>query len=199
MKILKIATYISIFFFSQWSYSSMDRPKSEEDFAQLPPYCKAQQWAGYQNIDPSAAKLWQARLGDGYPHIHHYCFGLFDLNNAHKIPNKADRTFLLEQAIGEMRYVQKAAPPTFVLQPKISYDIGQILEELDNFSGAMQAYYQSIKLNPKLPRPYAALSDLFKKQNNTKEALAILEQGLKYKPKSKALLKRLAQLSNENK
>ena len=175
------------------------RPKTDEDFALLPPYCKARTVNGDTRIvDPSLVKLWMARLGGGFQHVHHYCWGLFDLNNAHKIfDNKDRRNELLTSAIEEMQYVQKDAPPQFVLQPKISYDIGQIREELGDNSGAMQAYYQSIKLNPKLPMPYAALSDLFKKQKNTKEAIAILEQGLKYKPKSKALLKRLAQLSKE--
>ena len=198
MKILTIATYISLFLFSQWSYGSLNRPKTDEDFALLPPYCKARKlMEETRYVDPSLQKLWMTRLGSDFQHVHHYCWGLFDLYNAHKIFDKARRDELLFSAIEEMHYVQQHAAPQFVLQPKISYDIGQIREELGDNSGAMQAYYQSIKLNPKLPMPYAALSDLFKKQKNTKEAIAILEQGLKYKPKSKALLKRLAQLSKE--
>jgi len=192
MKILKIAVYFSLFLFSQWSYSN---PKTDEDYAVLPPYCKYAQAAPLQG-DPGA-KIWRDRLGDGYSHVHHYCWGLFNSIKAQTNPDKNDRTFTLDYAIKDMQYVQKNAPPQFVLQPRISYDIGQIREELGDNAGAMEAYYQSIKLNPKLPRPYAALSDLFKKQNNTKEALAILEQGLKYKPKSKVLLKRLALLSKE--
>lgn len=193
MKILNIAAYFSLCLISQWSYSSEWRPKTDEDYALLPPYCKVAQ--GAPNHEDPSAKVWGERLGDGFSHVHHYCWGLFDVSNAYKTFDKASRNGLLGAAIREMQYVQRNAPPTFVLQPKISYDIGQILEELDDNAGAMHAYYQSIKLNPKLPRPYAALSDLFKKQNNTKEALAILEQGLKYKPKSKTLLKRLALLS----
>lgn len=198
MKILKNALYISLFLISQWPYISEAKPESDEDWAQLPPYCKYAQLAPLQG-DPGA-KVWKERLGEGYPHIHHYCWGLWQVMEAHKIlDSKEGRDFTFKQAIQNMQYVQNEAPPTFVLQPKISYDIGQIREELGDNSGAMQAYYQSIKLNPKLPKPYAAISDLFKKQNNTKEAIAILEQGLKYKPKSKALLKRLAQLSKEKK
>lgn len=195
LKILKTASYISLLLFSQWSYC-IEIP--EEVYAKvLPVYCKFTQGAPNHFTDPSATKMWSERLGDGFSHAHHYCWGLFDVSNAHKTFDKASRNGLLGAAIREMQYVQRNAPPTFKLQPKISYDIGQILEELDDNAGAMHAYYQSIKLNPKLPLPYAALSDLFKKQKNSKEALAILEQGLKYKPKSKALLKRLALLSNE--
>ena len=87
-----------------------------------------------------------------------------------------------------MDYVLKNVSPTFKMLPKIYYDQGQIYEMMDKTVKAMQAYQQSIKLNPKLPMPYAALSDLFKKQKNNKEAIMILEQGLKYKPTSKALL-----------
>lgn len=199
MKILKITIYIGLFLFSQWSYCvSLGHPKTDEDFALLPPYCKVQMHAGYEgNIDPTVVKIWEKRLGAGYYTSHHYCWGLHYVNLAHTAVDKAERNRALNAAINDMRYPLQYAPPEFILLPKISYDIGQILEELGDDVGAMQAYYQSIKLNPKLPRPYAAISDLYKKQNNTKEALAILEQGLKYKPKSKALLKRLAQLSKE--
>ena len=196
LKILKTASYISLLLFSQWSYC-IEIP--EEVYAKvLPVYCKFTQGAPNRLTDPSATKMWSERLGsDGFFHAHHYCWGLYDLYNAHKSLDQTNRNFLLGQAINEMQYVQKNAPPTFKLQPKISYDIGQIREELGDDTGAMQAYYQCVKLNPKIARPYAALSDLFKKQNNTKEALAILEQGLKYKPKSKVLLKRVALLSKE--
>jgi len=196
MKILTVAAYFSLFLISLWSYSSEGAPKTDEDYAVLPPYCKFAQLAPLHS-DPSA-KMWSERLGVGFSHVHHYCWGLFELYNARKIlDNKVNKDFILHDAIGNMQYVQREAPPTFILQPRISYDIGQIREELGDNAGAMQAYYQCIKLNPKIARPYAALSDLFRKQNNTKEALAILEQGLKYKPKSKALLKRLALLSKD--
>ena len=199
MKILIIATYISLFLFSDLSYGvDLARPATDEDFAVLPPYCKTRTLSGETRyVDPSLKKLWMDRFGSDFQHVHHYCWGLFYVYKAHKTFNKGERNAFLGYAIGEMQYTQKHTSPQLVLQPKISYDIGKIREELDDNAGAIQDYYKCIKLNPKIATPYAAISDLFKKQNNTKEALAILEQGLKYKPKSKALLKRLEKLSKE--
>ena len=111
--------------------------------------------------------------------------------------NEKQKEAVFQSAIGEMRYVENAAAPTFSLLPKISYDIGQIYEKMDKTVEALQAYQRSIKLNPELPMPYAAISDLFKKQKNNKDAITMLEQGLKYKPTSKALLKRMEKLSKE--
>ena len=198
MKILNIATYISLFLFSQCSYSlTIGHPKTDEDFSLLPPYCKVNMHAGYEGYrDPVEAKMWDDRL-HGTTGIWHYCWGLHQINLANQSADINQRRGYLSQAIGDMRYTQERASQDSILLPKIYYDIGQTLEELDDDAGAMEAYYQCIKLNPKLPRPYAALSDLFKNQNKTKQAVAILEEGLKYKPKSKTLLKRLAQLTKE--
>lgn len=183
MKSLTLIMYICLLFAPQISQGSMDRPKTVEDFALLPPFCRAHVHAGYPNINQAEATLWAQRLGLGWPHVHHYCFGLFDTTK-----NKPGA------AIAEMDYVMKHSPP-FPLMPRISYDMGKLYEQIGDPNSAMQAYFKSIKLNPKLPMPYAALSDLFKKQNNNKDAIAILQQGLKFKPNSKALLKRLEKLN----
>jgi tetratricopeptide (TPR) repeat protein len=189
MKILKIATYISLIFFSQWSHSI---DLTDEEVARLDPICQARMKAG-----SSEYAMWAKRLASGWQDSHHYCFGTHFLNLANKTIDKDKRRGLLNSAAAEMEYTRIHTSDEYKLKPKIYYDIGQVREGLDDEAGAIQAYFYSIKLNPNLPKPYAALSDLYKKQNNSKQAIAILEEGLKYKPKSKTLLKRLEKLSKE--
>jgi tetratricopeptide (TPR) repeat protein len=194
---LQTVSFAVLLLLSQWSYSATEVPK-EAYTDILPDYCNYTWNAPGSKTDPSTAKIWSQRLGgDGFIHTHHYCWGLYDVYLAHKSLEKASREGYLGEAIKEFHYVQTNSPETYKLLPKISYEEGQLREELGDLAGATRAYYESIRLNPKIARPYAALSDLFKKLNNTKDALEILEQGLKYKPKSKLLLKRVALLSKE--
>lgn len=198
MNILKLLILISLFLASQWACGAY--PGTDADFAVLPPYCKA------RLRKDASYEVWNRRLGPDFLHVHHYCAGLHTRNigdkfyTSHigdKLRSNNGREEHYTTAIGEMGYVLTHASPTFKLLPKIYYDQGQMYETLGKTVEAMQVYQQSIKLNPKLPMPYAALSDLFKKQKNNKEAIMILEQGLKYKPTSKALLKRMEKLTKD--
>lgn len=145
-------------------------------------------------MSESERKIWAHRIGGGFLHVHHYCAALFTLNLSYKVTDRNRLPKIYNVVLGEIGYVEENTSEKFVLRPKMLYDKVQVLEKLNNIGG-IQAYQQSIKLNPKVPLSYIALSDLFKKQNNTKEAIAILEQGLKYKPNAKVLIKRLAKLN----
>jgi tetratricopeptide (TPR) repeat protein len=198
MNILKFAIIVSLFLTSQQLHSTECTTGSnvicnEADIAVLPPYCRARM---LNDKDPSF-KEWNHRLGPDFIHIHHYCFGLYKTNKGNMTLDKGEKEELYTSAIGEMEYLFAHASPTFKMLPRISYDQGQLYEKRGKTGEAMQAYQKSINLNPKLPMPYAALSDLFKKQKNNKEAILILEQGLKYKPTSKALLKRMEKLTKD--
>jgi tetratricopeptide (TPR) repeat protein len=195
MNILKLAMLVGLLLNAQSVFSDSkfsDSPKTEIDFAMLPPYCKAR-----ASEEPSKSyQHWLSRLGTDFVHINHYCNGLHIIAQSTRLFNKAEQNLLLNRAIQEMSYVEQHASSGFSLLPKISYDIGQLYEKMDKTVEAMQAYRYSIKLNPNLPIPYAALSDLFKKQKDDKMARSILEQGLEHKPSSKALLKRMEKFSH---
>lgn len=166
-------------------------PKSESDFVLLPPYCKAR----FGDKKSENYKAWGKRLGHDFLHLHHYCAGLHTLNLANKETDIKERNYKLTTAIGEMGYVLKNASQEFALLPKIYFDQGNIYELLNQPDKAMQDYQKSLSLNTKNSMPYAAMSDLYLKLNNKKEAIAILEKGLKYKPNSKVLRKHLEKLT----
>jgi len=168
-------------------------PETDTDFSLLPPYCKVKLRSDSKSAEYQA---WEKRLGPSFSNVHHYCAGLFTQTIANRMADKNARIHELKSAVGEMEYVHVHSYQNFVLLPKIAFDQGEIYEQMDQPIDAMKKFQQSISLNPKNSQPYIALSNLYIKQNNKNEAIAILEQGLKYKPDSKSLRKHLEKITN---
>lgn len=166
-------------------------PKTDLQFAMLPPYCEARM----RHENDLKGQLWRKKLGPDFVHVHHYCAALNALNEAYKTSYKEDTRGMLSRAIKEIEYMEHQTSSNFILRPKIAYDKGTAYEGLKDYPNAISQYQQSIKYNPKLTPAYVALSDLYLKLNKKKEAMEILKQGLKFKPDSKALKKRLAKFS----
>ena len=187
MNIQKLTLIFCLFFSSQLAFAI----PSEAEFALLPPLCKAR----YASDKDPSNQEWLKRLGSNFIHLHHYCSGLLKVNLADKQSDKNEKMSGYTSALGEFNYVIRSVSPDFKLLPRIIYELGQTYEKMGNTPEAMRAYQRCISINPRLPIPYAALSDLFLKQNNKKEALLMLEQGLKFRPNSKSLLKRMDKLN----
>lgn len=188
MKILKIFFFLGILLISQWAYGEYF--KTELDLLLLPPYCKAR-------MEPGTPKyhLYENRFGPSFINMHHYCGNLHSINLALKMPDRKQRQAKFEKTIKELESTRHEFPSVWIIQAKISNDIGMMYEQLDRNDDAILAYQQSIKYEPKLPFSYSALSNLYIKQNKTEEAIEILKQGLKYKPDSKSLRKQLEKLT----
>ncbi len=175
-------------------------PKTESEFAKLPPICKArmQETKARRKDNNSNYYLWRKRLGSDFIHVHHYCAGLNILNKSWGVTDSKNRDSMLKSAIGEISYTQKHTSPKFFLQSEMAFSKGSILILLNNSVAAHKEFRKGIQLNPKYSRNYSALSDLYKKQGNIEEARYILEQGLTYSPKSKGLNRRLKKLDKTN-
>ncbi|WP_020482266.1 tetratricopeptide repeat protein [Methylomonas sp. MK1] len=173
-------------------YARADYPKNDLDFAGLPEFCAPILSPKLQGS--SAQKLWGQRLS-GFDGPHHYCAGLFTYNLAWKTSDKWERASKLNAALTELTYpLDHHFNPQNPLSAKLMYDIAKVYEAKEEYDSAMEHYQKSIELNPKIWIPYAALSDLQKKLNNPKGALDTIQNGLKHKPDSKPLLKRLNKL-----
>jgi len=151
----------------------------------------------HNSSTPAEKKVWRKKLGHGYLHLHHYCYALNFLNHSHQIDKKKANRDALKAALKEIGYVQRHTSKQFALQPEMTYKKGVIYERLGDYSSAMKEYLKGIAINPRIPAFYAALSDLYKKNGDEGEAKNVLKRGLKYKPKSKMLNKRLKKLKNQ--
>ena len=165
-------------------------PKTDSDFALLPPYCKAR--SGRTN--KADAENWKRRIGQGWVHIHHYCAGLDYINKANVAYDSENRIDLLNKALHGFSYMQDRTGSKFILQPEISTQKGRVYLRLNQDGAALQEFHNAIKLNPKYVPAYSELGDYYRDKNKPEEARKILEQGLKHNPKSKALKRRLDKL-----
>jgi tetratricopeptide (TPR) repeat protein len=186
MRMKKVRLF-TLLFFACVQQAKAAFPKSDTDFAFLPPYCKARSSGG----DSADYKSWERRLGNDFIHVHHYCAGLHTLNLAFKTRDEAEKKPLYHVALNEMLYVAEHASPGFKLLPKVYYDVGQIFQFMGQIDDAIAANQKSITLYQKTSFPYAALSDLYERKNMKAEAKSILEKGLEHSPNSKILLKRM--------
>lgn len=198
---MKIKTFLNIFLIiTLFQYTAITHAQvtyTESDYALLPPYCKPR--LNMRDTDQATIKRWKSNLGPMWIHIHHYCWGINSLNKAQAMfggdrSQKNQRKRLLQSVIPNMNYVIDRAPPNFVLLPEFHFKKGEALIELERQTEGMQEFYKSIQINPKYSRAYKSISKNYKKNGMNKEALEIIQQGLKHNPKSKSLNRQLKKL-----
>lgn len=192
---------LKYFFTSSLLYSSLsfaEFPQTDHDYSLLPPYCKAR-----ASGNSPLAKLWEKRLnahGEGFLHIHHYCSALHTINLAQRmIPadegQKKVRRRFYETATGGIGYMEENADPQFILWPQIYTTKAVALFALDRPGEAVNYLEKAIEKNKKFSKAYGMLADYWSKSGNKKSSIEILDEGLKYSPNSKILIKKRNALS----
>lgn len=168
-----------------------------QQMALLPPYCP------YTFIfrdsvpggnDQAQKERWISTLGGMFSHMHHYCFGLMNRNDAKFARTKAQRLESLRASIPQFDYVLRESTPDFVLLPEILTMKGESLIGLGQPGLAMTELQRAITLKPDYWPPYVAISDYYKDAGEFAKAREWLEKGLSFSPNTKALQNRLAEL-----
>jgi len=186
IRTITLLSFFSLYFFSILA-NAASFPRTEAEFSQLPPFCKARYSEG-----PSY-KLWNKKLGrENFIHIHHLCSGLNGINASFNI-NKQHPGYArtLRSAISGIDYVLQRTDKSFVLYPGMLLKKGEALLLLNKPGEAITEIQEAISINPKYSPAYAKLSDIYKAQGDKVKAKKILEQGLKFNPKSKSLRRKL--------
>lgn len=161
------------------------------EMATLPPYCAAR-----FNQGSDAFKNWQTSMGGDFIHIHHYCVGLKLLNHARgTFTSKKNET--LAAAVGEFDYVLTHVAPDFYMRPEVLMNRGIALSMMKRDGEAVSNLLQAIELNPKQPRAYATLADLYDKMKNRGKALETVSEGLRHNPDTRSLQRRYTQLGGK--
>lgn len=157
----------------------------------LPPYCAARFDQG-----SVAFKDWQSRMGPDFIHIHHYCVGLKLLNAARSsISNK--RNEILGASVREFDYVLTHAAPDFYMRPEILTNRGVALSIMTRDGEAIGNLLEAIRLDPKQPRAYMTLTDLYDKVKDRAKALETVSEGLRHNPDTKSLQRRYTELGGK--
>ncbi len=170
-------------------------PKTDNDFALLPPYCKPRL---QEDRYPKQARKWRNLLGGStYLHIHHYCNALFNLMKA-KIsfpPNKA----LLRTALNEIKYVEEKWPSNSKLKPEMFVKKGDILILLGQATEGIKNYLTAARLKPDYSLPYIRLAEYYAKHDKIDVAIDWLKEGQNKSPKSKKIKRLLKELLEKQK
>lgn len=174
------------------SASAADRETWRNNTQLLPQYCKDRA----KGMQSSAFKKWRGTFGKAAIHIHHYCSGVYSEQQAKSALNKSERAYLLGEVVSQMRYMSSACDSKCALYPELHTRWGWALSEQGQIADAIKHYQLAIKAKQTYTPAYAKLSDLYLKANQRDEARKILEAGLKARPKSRSLSRRLKELGS---
>lgn len=178
------------------SLAMADWAPTEIEMATLPAYCAAKFDEGKH---PESAKMWRSTMGRrNFVHIHHYCAGLNFVNRARGMTSaNKDRQGTLEGALRNFDYVLTHAQPDFYLRPEILMNRGIALSMMNRTGEAVGDLLKSIEADPKQPRAYMTLADMYDKQKNRAKALETVTEGLRHNPDTKSLQRRYTELGGK--
>jgi tetratricopeptide (TPR) repeat protein len=161
-----------------------------QDTQLLPQYCKDRA----KGINSAAFSRWRGSLASIYEHAHHYCSGIYAEQKAKSSFDQREKTRWLRDVASEMDYVGKHCSASCVFYPELQTRWGWALAELGQHGEAIRHFELAIQAKPKYPPAYAKLSDLYVDIKQPGEARRVLNDGLKAKPGSRMLERRLREL-----
>lgn len=185
---------------------------SPEEILELPEYCQVQRhmikylYRGTTK-KPGAdisvkAKRWEATLGTGnYNHLHHYCWGLAQLNRCFKAVDPypeydMHRRSNLNQAIANFEYVRLRVSDDFPLLPELLLNEAIAFRELGKFQNAIDLLMGSISRRKDYARAYVELARILEAQGRVDEAGEVLVQGVRETNNDPAIAKAMESLTN---
>lgn len=159
---------------------------SDSELQLLPRYCRDTQW--FQERYARQRDFWVSRMGPTFSHMHHYCWGLLNLNRARKADVQLGRnTAGIYNILNDFHYVTNLAPADFVLLPEIYTRIGEVELLAKNPRKANKAFSRARELKPDYWPAYSHWAEFLIKARKRTEAMEMVKSGLQHAPKSKVL------------
>lgn len=183
-----------------WGGTAIAVQMTKTEYELLPPYCRGQGNVASSYFKPDSAEKWKNRLGSDYANIHHYCWGMVSLARAYKSGRTgAERKHHFNIAISDFIFSIERSTPEFALLPEMYTKLGEAYLGLRDDKNAESAFQKAWEANPSYWPAYVWWSQRLLKQGNTKEALAVAEEGKKHSPDSKALGKLIDEIQGAGK
>lgn len=156
------------------------------------------EWSRYvqgEKFGDPKGKKYERFFGPTWSHIHHYIWGLDEMNQAFSnYTNIQNRNYFFTSAINNFDYVIQRSTPNFILLPDILFNKGITLSHMNKYVEACMAFKRAINIRNNYIPAYVALSDLLSMNGLKKEAKQIILQGLKFNKSSEILQKKLIEL-----
>lgn len=163
-----------------------------EERAMVPRFCADTQGfskygdASY-NTSPNARK-WVAMMGNGFWHMHHYCWGIVNFHRAMRSNFPAQhKNATLKDARGDFYYVVNNTGADFILLPEIFTWIGRISVAMKEYDEAENAFAKARSIKPDYWPPYYHHGEMLLMLGNKAEAREIVHAGLQRAPDAKPL------------
>jgi hypothetical protein len=160
---------------------------SAGELALLPPYCPHTEGFSFgPKGSPSQSPMashWEARLGPAFWTLHHYCWGLVNLNRL-KLgrANTNNKQFFANTIVNEYYFVIRNSRPDFILLPEIWTRVGEAALLAGDAGTAMDAYANARRLKPDYWPAYAQWADFLRSSGRPAEARLLVEAGLSHAP-----------------
>lgn len=158
----------------------------------VPPYCIDTEGFIYgpENSPTQSprAPVWVAQMGRSFWAMHHYCWGLVNLNRLRS--GRADtnnKQGFAKGIVNEYLYVIRNARPDFVLLPEIWVRVGEASLLAGEIGPAMDAYERARRLKPDYWPAYTQWAEFLLRYNKKAEAKALVQTGLQHAPDAVAL------------
>lgn len=165
---------------------------SKTELSALPPYCAAR-----FDEKSDAFNSWKETMGTDFVHIHHYCAGLNFVNRSYSMSSTKRRLETLKAAVRNFDYILTHTQPSFYLRPEALMNRGIAMSMMQNQGEAIGSLRKAIEMNPRLPRAYMTLADLYDKIKNRGKALETISEGLRHNPDTRSLQRRYTELGGK--
>lgn len=128
---------------------------------------------------------------------HHYCNIMVLRGRYYREQKPNIKSFLLERIIDEANYVIGHSQPDAPLLGNTYLEKARALLDSGQDAKAIVEYLNAIRANPVFTSPYLDMARIHVRLNNKQKALALITEGLKHNPDSKALKKRYVELGGQ--
>lgn len=163
------------------------------EIAMLPPYCIDTEgfMHGPENSPTQSPRAheWVSRMGRSFWTMHHYCWGLVNLNRLRfGRTDTNNKRYFAKQIVDEFTFVLQRSSPDFILLPEIWTRIGEASLLAGDIGAAMDAYAKARSLRPDYAPAYAQWAEFQMNNGRRSDAKTLVEEGLQHIPDSKPLL-----------
>lgn len=165
---------------------------TEDEMQLIPSYCPDTMGFNYgsatYNTSPRAG-YWVSLMGKSFWAMHHYCWGLINLNRSQKVGLSSEtRKANWEHIYNEYMYVVENSPPDFIMLPEIYTRIGDVQLMLKRPEKANEAFAHARKLKPDYWPAYSHWVEYLMHKNKRDDAFKLVVSGLEQSPDAKVLI-----------
>ena len=163
------------------------------ELALLPPYCidtEAFIYGHEYSLNKSPrADGWVAQMGRSFWTMHHYCWGLVNLNRLRSgRANTPNRKYFAKQIVDEYLFVIHNAKSDFVLLPEVWTRIGEASLLAGEVAQALEAYAMARSIKPDYWPAYSQWAEFLAGIGKKADAAALVRSGLAHSPDATPLV-----------